>query len=259
LELRRFAKRLRIAPGSNPSVAGLTSIIKKYLRNLHQRIAARKTAPTTGTTETTETTGGRCDGCNKEFKSKSGLWKHKKVCVQPGVPQNLYLNENITSNESNESNESDKSEEEESTTLDDSKEGSEEMDFLSPAIGRTWKRFSFVQLRRFASKLRLTTGSNPTVEHLKKIIGRAIAKKGGLEKLQQEIRSKDRVRVKTLKTDEEYHVLKQGQAWKKMEHTELRRFAKHLLVPATRNPTALELIKNIGKALAKEKKKGKKQ
>ena len=90
-------------------------------------------------------------------------------------------------------------------------------------------------------------------------IGTAIAKKGGLEKLQQEIRSKDRVRVKTLKTDEEYHVLKQGQAWKKMEHTELRRFAKHLLVPATRNPTALELIKNIGKALAKEKKKGKKQ
>jgi len=257
LELRRFAKRLRIAPGSNPSVAGLTSIIKKYLRNLHQRIAARKTAPTTGTTGTTEIMGGgRCDVCNKEFKSKSGLWKHKKVCVQPGVPQNLYLNENITSNESNES---DKSEEEESTTLDDSKEGSEEMDFLSPAIGRTWKRFSFVQLRRFASKLRLTTGSNPTVEHLKKIIGRAIAKKGGLEKLQQEIRSKDRVRVKTLKTDEEYHVLKQGQAWKKMEHTELRRFAKHLLVPATRNPTALELIKNIGKALAKEKKKGKKQ
>ena len=22
-----------------------------------------------------------CDVCNKEFKSKSGLWKHKKVCV----------------------------------------------------------------------------------------------------------------------------------------------------------------------------------
>jgi len=228
LELRRFAKRLRIAPGSNPSVAGLTSIIKKYLRNLHQRIAARKTAPTTGTTETTETT---------------------ETHVYPYVSK-AQINTLISLSQS---------EEEESTTLDDSKEGSEEMDFLSPAIGRTWKRFSFVQLRRFASKLRLTTGSNPTVEHLKKIIGRAIAKKGGLEKLQQEIRSKDRVRVKTLKTDEEYHVLKQGQAWKKMEHTELRRFAKHLLVPATRNPTALELIKNIGKALAKEKKKGKKQ
>ena len=211
---------------------------------MHQRIAARKKEPTTGV---------------------APMQPAPQQVVVDQAHALLYLKEKKASKASKEleeleeSEDEDEDESEESTNSDDSKERSEEVDFLSSGIGRTWKQFGFVQLRRFASKLRLATGSNPTVEYLKKIIGKKIAKAGGLEKLQQDIRTKDRVRVKTLKTDEEYQVLKQGQAWKKMEHTELRRFAKHLLVPTGRNPTALELIKNIGKALAKERKKGTKQ
>ena len=42
-----------------------------------------------------------CDVCNKEFKSKSGLWKHKKVCVGIDTPEETEVTQTTDNTSSN--------------------------------------------------------------------------------------------------------------------------------------------------------------